>query len=282
MQLPKTEKEWEDIALAFEKKWHFTHCVGALIAKHIAIDKPHDEPEKYFNHKHFHSIVLVAVVSANYEFSYVNVGFNGAFQYIYVSTEFFENLTLDSLGLPKDCPLRGGDKSMPYVFLGETDFLIENIMRPFPSGQVAADKKIFNYRFSRAKRVADNALGIFYERFGLFHKNISVKEENLNSVVLACCALHNYLINRNKGYLDEDSLDAEDLVNVEFKPASWRRRKDNVMDWADTHPLLSLSQKAETVADSKGAMVRDTFTSYFNDVGKVPFQDQMVNVVPEL
>lgn len=270
------------MAQEFEKKWQFSHCVGALVAKHISVQKPLDEPEKFVNHKNFHSIVVVGLVNANHEFTYINTGSNGGYEHVYVNTSFFEMITEERLELPKDCPLDGTKESMPYIFVGETDFLIENIMRPYPKDQLTPEKKVFNYRFFRAKQVADNAFGMLYERFGIFHKDIGIKEEDLNSVVMACCMLHNYLIRNSKDYLNEESLDVEDVNSFRFKAASWRLKQEGGMQWGDTHPLLSLKQGPETTPDSRGEIVRDMFTKYFNNEGKVPFQDLMVNVVPEI
>ncbi|XP_046684552.1 putative nuclease HARBI1 [Homalodisca vitripennis] len=66
-----------NIAVDFKKYWQVENCVGAIDGKHIAIRQPPKSGSYYYNYKGFHSIVLFAVVNANYEFIYVNCGTNG-------------------------------------------------------------------------------------------------------------------------------------------------------------------------------------------------------------
>ena len=76
MSKPTTEK-WLQIAEGFKIKANFPNCIGALDVKHIRIIKPEHSGSMFFNHKHFFSIVLLAVCNSNYMFNFVDISAYG-------------------------------------------------------------------------------------------------------------------------------------------------------------------------------------------------------------
>ncbi|KAL4701891.1 hypothetical protein ACJJTC_004675 [Scirpophaga incertulas] len=77
IKLPSTKEEWEATAKLFEAQWNFNNCVGCMDGKHILIVKPPGSGSIFYNYKGTFSVVLFAVVNANYEFIYVHTGSNG-------------------------------------------------------------------------------------------------------------------------------------------------------------------------------------------------------------
>lgn len=273
-QLPSCEDEWKEVETDFRQRWNFDHAVGAVDGKHVAILKPPESGSSYYNYKKFFSKILFAVVNANYEFMYVHVGTNGSVSDATVlsNSRFYKKLVNDSLHLPLPSPLPGTQISVPYVFLGDSAFgLNKYIMKPYPLANISHEKRVFNYRLSRARRVVENSFGILASRFRVFRQAISLNVEKVDMIVLSCCVLHNFLMKRNRRYINESSFDREDISNIAFEPGEWRQ----------VPPLVPICQSTTRERYEEGNIVRQIFTNYFNNAGSVHFQENMIGISPD-
>ena len=77
MKVTSTEEEWLAIASVFETRWQFPNALGAVDGKHIVMRPPADGGSQYYNYKHTHSIILMAIAGPDYEGIYADVGTNG-------------------------------------------------------------------------------------------------------------------------------------------------------------------------------------------------------------
>lgn len=75
--MPRTPEEWSDISDDFYKLWQFPHCCGWMDGKHVMIQAPANSGSEFYNYKGFFSVVLLALVDAQYRFMFVNVGSQG-------------------------------------------------------------------------------------------------------------------------------------------------------------------------------------------------------------
>ena len=73
MPVPKAEY-WRAITAQFQERWNFPHCFGAIDGKHVVIQSPCNSGSLFFNYKSTYSLVLLAVVDADYLFRVVDVG----------------------------------------------------------------------------------------------------------------------------------------------------------------------------------------------------------------
>lgn len=119
----------------------------------------------------------MAIVDANFEFIYVDVGCNGRVSDggVIDNTTFYDKLLGKALKLPSN------DRTiskMNFVFVADDAFALhENILKPFPEKSLSKEQRIFNYRLSRARRTVENAFGILCNRFRVFHTAINMKPE---------------------------------------------------------------------------------------------------------
>ena len=152
MQVPSTEEEWLAIASVFKTRWQFPNALGAVDCKHIVMRPPADGGSHYYNYKHTHSIILMAISGPDYECIYADVGTNGR-----VIASAIEDKTL---AIPSPRPLALGETDVPFVFLGDDAFALKSYtMKPYPQQNLKTDKRIYNYRHSRGRRISENLFG---------------------------------------------------------------------------------------------------------------------------
>ncbi|KAK7097769.1 hypothetical protein V1264_004700 [Littorina saxatilis] len=75
---PNTLEGWRAVADKFFQRWNFPNTCGALDGKHVASRCPPKSGSLYFNYKGFYSIVLMALVDADYKFIWADIGGTGS------------------------------------------------------------------------------------------------------------------------------------------------------------------------------------------------------------
>ncbi|XP_025191472.1 protein ALP1-like [Melanaphis sacchari] len=248
------EEKWLEIAEGYQQRAQFPNCIGAIDGKHIRVIKPHGSGSHYFNYKHFFSVVLLAVVDSNYCFTFIDVGSFGkdSDPTIFKNSTLYKKLQNDSLNIPKPNLIRGIQIPMPYAFVGDEAFgLSTNMLRPYAGKCLPINKRIFNYRLSRARRYVECAFGILSNKWRIFHRAIDVDIELAIDIVKCCCVLHNYFVHACDGYEFEDSLMVTGMDDIEL---------DN---------NLNVNRSINRY--------RDALTNYFNsELGQVAWQNEKI------
>ncbi|KAI8432792.1 hypothetical protein MSG28_013744 [Choristoneura fumiferana] len=115
---PSTEEEWLSIAQEFNEKWNFPNCIGAVDGKHCVIQAPINSGSDFFNYKSTFSVVLMAIVDANYNFIFADIGCQGRISDggVFRNTSFYQKLQNNELNLPNDQSLPGRPQNMPFLY----------------------------------------------------------------------------------------------------------------------------------------------------------------------
>ena len=92
---------------------------------------------------------------------------------------------------------------MPFTLLGDEIFSLKHwLMKPYPGDNLTEERRVFNYRLSRARRTIENAFGILRARWRIFRGPIKANIDLIDDIVRACTCLHNYLLStENARYL---------------------------------------------------------------------------------
>ena len=142
------EEDWLRISAEFERVWNLPDACGALDGKHIRIKKPAESGSLFYNYKKFFSMVMMAIVDADYKFIWVIVGSYGSSSdgQIFNNSELRPMLEVGTLGLPPPSPLPHDDRDTPYFLIGDDAFPLRPwMMKPYSRRHLDHDERIFNY-----------------------------------------------------------------------------------------------------------------------------------------
>lgn len=126
--------------------------------------KPEHSGSLYFIYRHYTSIVLLPVCDASYSFRPCS------------KSQHWKKLISNKLGIPYPAELTSTDKpKFSHVFVADEAFgLISHIMRPYGGENLPVNKRVSNYRLSRARRSVERSFGILSNKWRIFHRPLNV------------------------------------------------------------------------------------------------------------
>lgn len=200
----------------------------------------------------------MGICDEDYKFLFVDIGApgrasdGGVFKNSIVGRKFENN----KMNLPPPKKLMIDGNPMPYVLVADEAFQLSHyLLRPYPVRVLDDEKRIFNYRLSRARRTIENTFGILVQRWRVLKKPLECCVKNTVSIIQACVCLHNWLRETDKTNYMPKKIDDEILK---------KELKESALTYANLHSSHFSSKRA---MDN-----RDEFCSYFNGEGAVDFQ----------
>ena len=142
------------------------------------------------------------------------------------------------------------------------------MMKPYPQKGLTTDRRVFNYRLSRVRRISENGFGILANRWRVFRRPFSLEPEKVKVISLAAITLHNWLRKDStygRVYIPSESVDTEDTTTGEIREGSWRKDPP-------TESWYSLSVTKANNPSEEGKAIREEFNEYFFNEGCVPWQ----------
>lgn len=173
---------------------------------------------------------------------------------IFSKSQLGKAIRHQSFDLPRSKTIPDTNIEAPFVILGDEAFpLLENLLKPYPRNQSACDKTkaIFNYRLSRARRLVENAFGILTQVFRIFATPIHINTTTAQDLITSACILHNLIIKEKEIEVTNDNVSSE-------------------LDSFGENESFSEQQ------NNRSVQVRDIFKDYFNGIGSVPWQNDMI------
>lgn len=273
MVVPATQEEWKNVAQGFNTHWNFPNCIGALDGKRVLLEKPPNAGSEFYDYQSHFSIILMALVDSDYKFLYMDVGTNGhaSDAGVWHKCNLHQAVEGNDFNIPPPSVLPLSNVESPYVIVGDDAFPLKTyIMKPYPGQDLEDEKKIFNYRLSRARRVSENAFGIMASRFQIYKQGIRSSPHTITNIVKATVVLHNYLrVNSKNSYSPIDLLDREDTNQLKVIQGQWHQ---------NFHSGLMNLQSVARRSENDAVEVRDRLKTYFNTDGQVPWQQGMASL----
>ena len=168
----------------------------------------------------------MAIAGPEYECLYADVGSDGNVDDsgIWNKNSLLQGIQDGSVKLPNDEKLPNGEIT-PYVFLGDDTFALKRFtVKPFPQQRLTGERRIYNYRHSRARRISENLFGILANRWIIFFTIINLELKYVKDVIFTALILHNMLIkspNSVNVYRPSSFTDTT-LADREISEGDWR------------------------------------------------------------
>jgi len=184
----------------FGEEWQFANAFAAVDGSHLPIKCPNggaQSMKQYFNFKGFYSVVLMALVDAEYRFIWASVGAPGNTHdsTLLQSTQLWRQI-VGGEKVP-NVVQKIGDVEVPPLILGDGAFPLRTfMMKPHGDAVLPDDKRYFNFRHSRARLVTEGAFGRLKSRFRVIYRKCEFNKETVKLYGLACAVLHNLCIER--------------------------------------------------------------------------------------
>ena len=218
-------------------------------------------------------MVLLAVCDAHYCFTLIDIGDAGRHSDggVFRNSPFGQAMENSELSLPDKSNIDGIVTSIPYFFVADAAFPLKPYMlRPYPGRYLPENKRIFNYRLSRARRIIENTFGILATKFRVFRRPIVALPDKVTCITKAACSLHNYLkiteassTASNRPYCPPGYTDQEDR-DGNFIPGDWRQ---------EVSGMKNIPRIGSNTYTRSAAELRDTLMNYFiSSEGAVPWQ----------
>lgn len=168
--------------------------VGCIDGTHISIPCPSERyATSFFNYKHFFSVVLLAIVDQRGKFRWCLAGAPGA-----CSDAGLWNFSDLKKAIEEDVARPASERLVlgeGKVILGDSAFAENDKFMRTPYGNPSTRiRRFFNYSHSSHRFRVEHSFGRLKLKFQALKKGLCFKREALASVIEACVALYNFII----------------------------------------------------------------------------------------
>ncbi|CAG9094750.1 unnamed protein product [Plutella xylostella] len=207
IKFPQNEVEREILKRRFYEKYGIPAIIGCIDGTHVAIIRPQNFEERYFNRKHYHSRNVMIICDADLNILCVDASFGGASHDSHVWNQHPVKEHLINLQ-------RTGER---VALLGDSGYAQrEYMMTPIVDAPAGSPEEYYTQKHCTARNTVERAIGVIKARWRclLGHRVLHYHPDKAASIIHACVVLHNMC---NQAHLDLDQ--AHDELQGELAPA---------------------------------------------------------------
>ncbi|KAH6765628.1 PIF / Ping-Pong family of plant transposase [Perilla frutescens var. hirtella] len=231
LRWPSTEEEMSEIKCKFEKIRGLPNCCGAIDTTHITMHLTSSDQEaaNWVDRREKHSMILQAVVDPDMKFRSIIAGWPGKMNdssVLQSSSLFTQCEKHEKLKGPK-ISLSEAVELSEYI-VGDAGYpLLSWLITPYQESRLPETKLDFNKRLLATHFVAHKALAKLKEVWKMMKGELWRPDKHkLPRFILACCILHNIIIDveedddlpsalvHDEGYIPEICKDVDETASL--------------------------------------------------------------------
>ena len=244
--LPRNKDEMREKASEFELKFGMIQAIGCIDGTHVALKRPPENSQDFYNYKQFFSLNVQAVCDSNGQFMDVECRWPGSVHdaKVFANSSICKNLNNGQLPITY-IPVLPGCSAVPNYLIGDpayplTQFCLKEYQTCSNNGQV-----IFNNMLRSARNQVECAFGRLKARWRFLTRQVDLKFDSVPTVIYSCFVLHNYCERNRNNSLHED--------DIHFQMQQHSKDEDSVPNVPD---------QVYSYNNAEGEVVRSILTDY--------------------
>ncbi|XP_045450229.1 putative nuclease HARBI1 [Melitaea cinxia] len=202
IKFPMAQHEREIIMKDFMEKFGFPGVIGCIDGTHVALIRPKEHEETYFNRKNYHSLNVLLICDAKLTILHVDASFGGASHDSYVWNQCAIKTFLEGLE-------RNGEHCW---LLGDSGYAQRPwMMTPIIGAAPGSPEEYYTELHCRVRNTVERCIGVLKSRWRclLAHRVLHYDPVTTGKIVNACVVLHNIANAQNIPILDSQDGDLD-------------------------------------------------------------------------
>ncbi|XP_022822954.1 putative nuclease HARBI1 isoform X2 [Spodoptera litura] len=214
IRFPQNRQERDAIKRRFYERFNIPSVIGCIDGTHVAIIRPSENEERFFNRKHFHSRNVMIISDADLMILSVDASYGGASHDSFVWNQHPVKQHLIDLN-------NNGEN---VFLLGDSGYAQrEYMMTPIIDAPQGSPEEYYTKLHCMARNTVERTIGVLKNRWRclLRHRVLHYHPDVAAKIINACCVLHNMCLNRVDEDLEDNTAENEnDFQDVTAQESS--------------------------------------------------------------